>query len=133
MFYALELGDLEVIKYFVSKGCDVNSVNLRIFFTSYNALSLAIQYKNMFVHDRNSFQKRDQLGIVKYLVEDKKLKPKNLNVPGILNDGGIEFKPEIIHYLIEKGLNPNTTVQLFGVPIDCLLMSFIRKNNLPMV
>ena len=87
----------------------------------------------MFIDNQDKFQKRDQFGIVKYLVEDKKLRPKNLNVPGILNDGEIEFNPEIIHYLIEKGLNPNSTVRLFGSPIDCLLMSFIRKNNLPMV
>lgn len=59
-----------------------------------------MQYKNMFVSDRDNFQKRDQLAIVKYLVEDKKLKPKNLNVPGILNDSGIEFNPEIIAYLV---------------------------------
>lgn len=47
--------------------------------------------------------------MIKYLVEDKGFKPKNLNVPSILSSEGIQFKAEIIAYLVEKGLNPNIT------------------------
>lgn len=38
--------------------------------------------------------------IVKYLIEDKGFKPRNLNIPGILSDEGLSFDPKIVVYLI---------------------------------